>query len=206
MSAVQTAIPFDDHRTTPIAAIAPFTQFLRRSGVDFFWLWDELSGWFPRSLWVPEVSPTATVMDGDSTYDPFIEAAFALAADPALNVRLSTDAIRNGPAELIRKLYTLQSATEGQVTLALGAGELRQTRPFGYRRSEGLARMEDLLKLSHLLWEADEPFDFEGNHWTFKNGYIGASRPARRAESTSSASAAAPRSWCACSRWSPYST
>jgi phthiodiolone/phenolphthiodiolone dimycocerosates ketoreductase len=180
MSAVQTAIPFDDHRTTPLGAIAPFTHFLRESGVDFLWLWDELSGWFPRSLWRPEVSPMAAVMDGDSTYDPFIEAAFALAADPSLNVRLSTDAIRNGPAELMRKLYTLQSATDGQVTLALGAGELRQTRPFGYRRAEGLARMEDLLQLSRLLWEADEPFDFAGNHWTFRNGFVGTTRPARR--------------------------
>jgi phthiodiolone/phenolphthiodiolone dimycocerosates ketoreductase len=180
MSPVQTAVPFDDHRTTPLNAIPPFTQFLKQVGVDFFWLWDELSGWFPRNLWVPEVTPMAGFMDGDSTYDPFLEGAMALAADPTMNLRLSTDAIRNGPAELMRKLYTLQSATEGQVVLALGAGELRQTRPFGYKRSEGLSRMEDLLRLSHLLWEADAPFDFEGTHWTFRNGFIGGTKPARR--------------------------
>jgi phthiodiolone/phenolphthiodiolone dimycocerosates ketoreductase len=177
---IQTAIPFDDHRTTPIAAIPAFTRMLKDVGVDFFWLWDEMSSWFPPNLWTPEITPMAAVVDGNSTYDPFIEAAFAAAADPTVNIRLSTDAIRNGPAELMRSLYTLANATEGQVTLALGAGELRQAKPFGYKRSEGLSRMEDLLRLSHLLWEADEPFDFEGNHWTFKKGFIGSTKPARR--------------------------
>ncbi len=175
-----TALPFDNHRTTPVSAIPPYVGFMEQANIDYFWLWDELSGWFPGNLWKPETAPMAAVMDGNSTYDPFVEAAFAIAANPKINLRLSTDAIRNGPAELMRKLYTLQGSTEGQVVLALGAGELRQARPFGYKRSEGLSRMEDLLKLSHLLWEADEPFDFEGNHWTFKNGFIGATKPAKR--------------------------
>ena len=40
--------------------------------------------------------------------------------------------------------------------------------------------MEDLLRLSYLLWEANAPFDFEGNHWSFKRGYIGSAKPGRR--------------------------
>ena len=108
---VSTALPFDNHRTTPLAGVGPFVAGLKHVGVDYLWLWDELSGWSPKHLWTPENSPLASLMDQDATHDPFIEAAFAIAADPTVNVRLSTDAVRSAPAELMRKLYSLQSAT-----------------------------------------------------------------------------------------------
>lgn len=179
---LETAIPFDNHRSTPLAAMAPFVQSLEAGNVDYLWLWDEFSGWFPGNLWTEDNTAAAPFIEPNSTYDPFVQAAYAAALKPDIGLRLSTDAIRSNPAELLRKMMSLGNATTGKTVIAIGAGELRQTRPFGYKRSEGLARMEDLFKLIHLLYDNDGPINFEGNHWTFKNATLGTSRPATRPE------------------------
>ncbi|WP_019873437.1 LLM class flavin-dependent oxidoreductase [Sporichthya polymorpha] len=179
---VRFAVPFDNHRTTPLSMIAPFTAGLEQGGIDFLWLWDELSCWFPGNLWNTQNSPAADFVDGSATHDPFVEAAFALAANPHANVRVTTDAVRSAPAELLRKMLTLAHGTDGDVVCALGAGELRQTKPFGYKRAEGLKRLEDMFVLMNKLWEADAPFSHEGNIWNYKNAFIGTSRPEKRPE------------------------
>lgn len=180
---VETAIPFDNHRDTPLPLVAEFTKEMQETGVvDYLWLWDELSGWFPGNLWTPENNPAAAFLDGNSTSDPFVQAAYALATNPTASVRLSTDAVRSAPAELLRKILTLANATEGKVVLAIGAGELRQTKPFGYKRAEGLKRLEDIFRLMRRLYDEPEPFTDEGNFWHLKNATIGTQRPARRPE------------------------
>jgi phthiodiolone/phenolphthiodiolone dimycocerosates ketoreductase len=180
---VETALPFDNHRDTPMPLVAEFTKAMQATGVvDYLWLWDELSGWFPGNLWTPENNPAAAFLDGNSTTDPFVQAAYALATNPTANVRLSTDAVRSAPAELLRKMLTLANATEGKVVLAVGAGELRQTKPFGYKRSEGLKRLEDIFRLVRRLYDEPEPFTDEGNFWHLKNATVGTQRPARRPE------------------------
>jgi phthiodiolone/phenolphthiodiolone dimycocerosates ketoreductase len=179
---VEFAYPFDNHRTTPMEMIGPFTDALMDGGVDYLWLWDELSGWFPGQLWRPEVTPAAAVIDSNATYDPFVQGAFALAHNNKANLRLSTDAVRSQPAELLRRVLTLANGTEGNVVLAIGAGELRQTKPFGYKRSEGLKRLEDVFALIRELYDAEEPFSYEGNFWNYRNAFIGQARPERKPE------------------------
>ncbi len=180
---IETGLPFDNHRNTPISMTADFARALEASGVvDYLWLWDELSGWFPGQLWNEENTPAAPLFDPNSTYDPFIQAAVALAANPRMNVRLSTDAIRSAPAELLRKMISLANCTEGKVVIAVGAGELRQSKPFGYKRAEGLKRLEDVLKFVRRLYDEPEPWTEEGNFWHYKNATIGTQRPANRPE------------------------
>jgi phthiodiolone/phenolphthiodiolone dimycocerosates ketoreductase len=180
---VETALPFDNHRDTPIAMTSEFTHAVAGTGVvDYLWLWDELSGWFPGELWNPQNNPAAAFMDPNSTCDPFVQAAFALASNPTMNIRLSTDAVRAQPAELLRRMLTLANCTEGKVVIAVGAGELRQTKPFGYKRAEGLKRLEDVLRLVRRLYDEPEPFSHEGHFWHFKNATIGTQRPAKRPE------------------------
>lgn len=179
----RTGYPVDNHRSTPVPAAARFAQALQATGsVDFLWLWDEFSGWFPGNLWTTDNTPAAAVIESNSTYDPFVEAAFLLAAAPNANVRLSTDAIRSAPAELLRKVLTLANGTSGDVVCAIGAGELRQTRPFGYKRAEGLKRLEDVFKLVRRLYDEPGPWSEETNFWNFTNATIGTERPARRPE------------------------
>jgi phthiodiolone/phenolphthiodiolone dimycocerosates ketoreductase len=180
---VETGYPLDNHRTTPVPAFAQFARAVHDSpNIDYMWLWDELSGWFPGKLWTTENTPAADFIDGDSTYDPFVQAAIALAHNPDANIRLSTDAIRGGPAELLRKVLTLSNATSGNVVVAVGAGELRQTKPFGYKRTEGLQRLEDILQLVRRLYDEPQPWTQETNFWHLKNATIGKHRPEKRPE------------------------
>lgn len=180
---LETALPFDNHRSTPMSAAGQFGDILHASGVvDYLWLWDELSAWFPPHLWRPEITPMAAALDMHSTYDPFVEAAYVLARNPKMGVRLSTDSLRSGPGELLRRMLSLANCTEGPVAIAIGAGELRQAKPFGYKRSEGLARMEDTFRIIRALYDGTEPVTHEGKHWHYQNAFIGNSRPQRRPE------------------------
>ena len=61
----------------------------------------------------------------------------------------------------------------------IGAGEAKQVTPYGWKRSEGLARLEDQLKGFNALWASTEPVDLQGNHWTFKQAWLGQSRTHR---------------------------
>ncbi len=180
---ISTAIPLDDHRTTPLPALAEYAGALRGTGaVDFVYLWDELSTWFPKELWTPKNSPAADFVDGGALYDPFIEAGYIAAKNPDIGLRLSTDSLRSGPAELLRRLLTLANATSGPVVCAIGAGEARQTKPFGYKRAEGLKRLEDTLALVRKLYDAQEPISYEGHFWNYTNAFMGDARPAIRPE------------------------
>ncbi len=58
----------------------------------------------------------------------------------------------------------------------LGAGEVKHCKPFGWKRAEGLARLEDHLRLYHQIWDAKEPFDFEGNHWKLATTWLGGAK------------------------------
>ena len=177
---VETAVLFTNNRMLNLQASAEYAAALTNlDAVDYFWTFDELSGWFPRSMWSTRVAPMAGVLDINATHDPFLQCAAAVTGNPHTPVRLTTDAVRARPAELVRAMSGLANSTTGRVVCAIGAGEQRQARPFGYKRSEGLARLEDVLRLHRLLLDADEPFDFNGNIWQFKNGYIGTPGPRR---------------------------
>jgi len=180
---ITTGYPFDNHRSTPVTAIGEFANMLHGTGVvDYVCLWDELSGWFPESLWHPELAPLAAVMDQHSTYDPFVQGAFALAGNPDMGLRMTTDAIRTGPVELLRKVLTLASASNRPVVCSIGAGEVRQTRPYGYKRIEGLRRLEDVFTLVRRLYDEPGPWSQETNFWNYRNATIGVERPANRPE------------------------
>lgn len=172
--ALETAVIFTNNRLLGFGASADYARALASiEPVDYFWTFDELSGWFPRSMWSPQLAPAAGIMDINATHDPFMQCAAAVAANPDVSVRLTTDAVRARPAELVRSMSGLANSTSGRAICAIGAGEQRQSKPFGYKRSEGLARLEDVMRLHRMLLDAKEPFDFEGNVWQFTNAYIG---------------------------------
>lgn len=175
---VQTAVPFLMDRTFPPQAAGEFAKMLEASGVvDDFQAWDQLLSWMTGTLWKPENTALANIMkDPDSFADAFLLAAYATAATNKIGVAVSTDAIRRGPAELMQTMLTLASATEGRTTLLIGAGELKQAKPFGYRRAEGLKRLEDTLRIFRLLMECEGPFDYAGHHWNYRRAWVGGAR------------------------------
>jgi phthiodiolone/phenolphthiodiolone dimycocerosates ketoreductase len=76
-------------------------------------------------------------------------------------------------------MWTLAKLTKGKALFNIVAGEVKQCTPYGHKRLEGIARMEDLCRIFNLLWEADGPVDFEGNHTTLKGAFLGSARPYR---------------------------
>jgi phthiodiolone/phenolphthiodiolone dimycocerosates ketoreductase len=104
--------------------------------------------------------------------------AFGMAAtEGRLGLAITTDAVRRGPAELAQSTLTLAGSNDGKTVVMIGAGELKQCKPYGYKRSEGLSRLEDHLRLLQLLYSAEDLIDFDGNHWHYKGAWIGAGHP-----------------------------
>jgi len=150
--------------------------------IDEYLTWDQLVSFWPRELWRPDVTPMAGMIpDCDSFHDAFLLAALAMSGTERLGVAVTTDAIRRGPVELYQTMLTLAGASGGRATLLIGAGEIKQAKPYGWKRSEGLTRLEDLFRIFRLLSESpDRLVDFDGTHRLLHQAWIGAARPAER--------------------------
>lgn len=175
MTRVQTAMPLDASRYLPISLVADKLALLHSSGaVDYVHFWDQMMGWWPRHMWTPENSPLAQfVGDIDSQPDAFALAAYGLAKVPEMGVSVSTDAIRRGPAEMMQSLLTLGQIAARPTVLQLGAGEVRNVKPYGWKRAQGLKRLEDHFRFYDAYRHADGPIDLDGNFWNYDQAWIG---------------------------------
>jgi len=176
-----TAIPLNTSLHVPPPMFGELARMVHGSGVvDNLFMWDQMTNFWPPHMWTPENAPMAALIpDIDSYADAFAMGAYALAAAPGAGLAVSSDAIRRGPAELNQTMWTLAAMAGGDAIFQIGAGEFKQTRPFGWKRSEGLARLEDQLKLAHEFWEGDEPVIYEGNHWHMRRAWLGKARVKR---------------------------
>jgi len=178
---LRTALPAPLLRSVSARAIGETAALYEAGGVDDMATFDQSLGWFPRALWKPEYTPWAALAsDQDSFHDWSIATAVAAMATTKLRIVCEgTDSIRNGPGELLIKLLSLLDLSDGRVVCGIGTGELKQVKPFGYLRKEGLARLDDLLRIIALLLDCDGPISYEGNHWNLKNAYVGTVRKHR---------------------------
>jgi phthiodiolone/phenolphthiodiolone dimycocerosates ketoreductase len=176
---VQTAVNFWPSRYLPPQAGGEFAKRLEASpGVDWFQTWDQLVSFMPQGLWRPEVTPMAQYSgDCDSYFNAGMIAVLAANAAPSLNITTTLDAVRIGPAELLQQMLTLAATTPSRVALQLGAGELKQCKPFGWKRSQGLSRMEDIFQIARKLLSTDGLVSHEGKHWTYRDAWIGTHFP-----------------------------
>lgn len=85
-----------------------------------------------------------------------------------------TDAHKYHPAVLAQRLTTIDHLTDGRFILGLGLGEAMNLDPFGIKWDRPLSRMVESIKLIRMLWEKEEPFDFEGTFFNFKKAALGA--------------------------------
>jgi len=179
---VETAVVIDVSRHLPLSTFAERAEALAASGVvDQVHIWDQLTSWWPREMWTAENTPLASmVADVDSFPDALAMGAVSAATTPQIGVSISTDAIRRGPAELMQTMLTIANLAEGTAPiLQLGAGELKQMKPFGWKRSEGLKRIEDHFRYIDAFWDTDEPVTMEGNLWSFDHAWIGGAKGTR---------------------------
>ena len=150
-------------------------QAMSASGVvDYMLLYDQLVAWFPQVLWTEQNAPLAAIVpDSDSFSDPWLLAGAISQAVPELGLSITGDTLRRGPAEILQSSLTLGRATNGKAVLQLGAGELKQAKPFGHKRSEGLQRMEDVFAIIRKLLGTDGLVEHQGNVWDYDGAWIG---------------------------------
>jgi phthiodiolone/phenolphthiodiolone dimycocerosates ketoreductase len=174
----ETAVFLWGDRNAPASVTVDAAKVAAASpGVDGFAMSDQLMNFIPPSLWTTENAPLAALMpDPDSMDDAFTLAAYVYASTPGMNLTLLTDSIRNGPAQLVHQMLTLAKITEGRATFLVGAGEVKQINPFGWKRSQGLSRLEDLYQVFQKFMTSDDPISHEGNHWTLDKAFLGAAK------------------------------
>ena len=179
---VETAIAVDVSRHAPLSTFVERAKAFEASGVvDYAHIWDQLTSWWPREMWNVENTPLAeAIPDIDSFPDAFAMAALGAHAAPGLGMCVSGDAIRRGPAELMQTMLTISNlAGERAPILQIGAGELKQCKPFGWKRSQGLSSLEDHFRYIEQFWATDDPVDLAGNRWNFDQAWIGGAKGRR---------------------------
>ncbi|GAC1395187.1 MAG: hypothetical protein NVS4B6_06320 [Mycobacterium sp.] len=178
---VETAVNISGDRHLPWEVTAMEANTILQSGVvDYVEVSDQPVGFLPPGLWNEANVPAAAIIDEPDSLDAgIITATIAATSAPGLGLTIGTDCIRTGPAELVQTMWSLAKLTKGKALFHIGAGEVKQCAPYGHKRSQGLARMEDLCRIFNLMWESDGPVTFEGNHTTLEGAYLGSARPYR---------------------------
>lgn len=178
---VEIALMLNPDRSLPPAVYGQLAQAYQASGaVDYVHVPDQLMGWWPPHLWNRDNSPLADMVpDLDSSADAGLVCAYAAAAAPGIGATISTDAIRRGPAETMQTMLTLANMGSGKALLQIGAGEVKQARPFGWNRAEGLKRQEDHFRFYDAFWKGNGEVTLQGNCWNFERAWIGGARQNR---------------------------
>lgn len=177
---VETAAFLLGDRHLPPNSIVRAANAYREQGVDMIGYAHQLGNFVPDQLWKPEHTPVAERLpDPDSINDAFMSAAYTVGAMGPLPITINTDSIRMGPAHLIQSMMTLSHMTQGNAIFNIGGGEIKQLNPYGWKRSDGLKRFEDLMNLFTMFWETDGPITYEGKLWNFNHAFLGGAKPHR---------------------------
>jgi phthiodiolone/phenolphthiodiolone dimycocerosates ketoreductase len=161
----------------PIQAHRAAVQAYEAAGLDFITYWDQHCLTIPRSLWTPDICPAAETFHIDSWLEPWPLLTDAAIHTDRIRLGLSASDVTRRPASILAQLaLTLDHYAEGRFFLALGAGENKQSVPYGLMRDKPFSRLEETLKLLRLWFDTNEPIDFDGKFYTIRNG--GVSTPA----------------------------
>jgi phthiodiolone/phenolphthiodiolone dimycocerosates ketoreductase len=159
----------------PFEAVLHTARRNEERGFDTIWWPDHLMGWHPNSIWTPDIAPLAAVLPNvHAYYDPI--ACIAAAAQVTSTIRLGTsvtEPVRNHPAQLARAWLTLDHVSGGRAVLGIGAGEGENITPYGVAFDKPASRLEDALRVVRLLWENDDPIDYDGPVYTLRDAVCG---------------------------------
>jgi phthiodiolone/phenolphthiodiolone dimycocerosates ketoreductase len=161
--------------TPPVEQLIKTAQRNEARGYDALWYPDHWMAWHSESIWTPDITPVAALMPSPHVYfDPV--ACMAAVATHTERIRLGTsvtEPIRRHPALIANEWLTLDHFSKGRVILGIGAGEGENIIPYGLDYSKQVSRFEEALTIIRLLWEHDEPVDFDGQFWTLKRAVNG---------------------------------
>jgi phthiodiolone/phenolphthiodiolone dimycocerosates ketoreductase len=159
----------------PVETLLQLAKRNEERGFDVIWWPDHLMGWHPQAAWTPDILELASVMPNPHSYwDPV--AAIAAAATATETIKLGTavtEPVRNHPAQLARAWLSLDHISKGRAILGIGAGEGENITPYGIDFSKPATRLEDALRVIRLLWENDDPIDYDGPVYTLRDAVCG---------------------------------
>ena len=120
---------------------------------------DQMQSWIFRSIWSPELIPTAAqVPDYEACYNTI--PLLAAVASHTEKILLSTivDCYRRSPSILAQELLTLDHISHGRVMIAIGTGENKQFLPYGLERTEPRnAHLEEAIRIIKTLMSTTQP-------------------------------------------------
>jgi phthiodiolone/phenolphthiodiolone dimycocerosates ketoreductase len=159
----------------PVEAVAYTAKRNEDKGYDSVWYPDHLMGWHPQSLWNPEHAPLSTVLPNvHAYYDPSVAITAAAVATERITLGSSvTEPVRNHPAQLARTWLSLDHISGGRAILGIGAGEGENITPYGLAFDKPATRLEDALRVVRLLWENDDPVDYDGPVYHLRDAVCG---------------------------------
>ncbi len=159
----------------PVDALLHTAKRNEEKEYDAIWYPDHWMAWHSESIWTPDVTPIANFQPSPHVYlDPV--ACMAAVGTHTERIRLGTsvtEPIRRHPALLANEWLTLDHLTKGRAILGIGAGEAENITPYGLDYSNQVSKFEEALTIIRLLWENDEPVDFDGRFWTLKRAVNG---------------------------------
>jgi len=159
----------------PAANLIQNAQRSEAKGFDAIWWPDHYMGWFPQSLWTPNVTQLALFQSSPHVFfDPI--PAIAAVATHTQRVRLGTavtDALRRHPVQLAQTFLTLDHLAPGRIVCGLGSGEGENLLPYGVDFDRPVAKLEEALRLIRLLWQDGGPVSFEGRFYHLRDAVLG---------------------------------
>jgi len=159
----------------PVDALLKNAVRNESKGYDAMWWPDHLMGWHPESIWKPDITALANFQSNPHVYlDPI--ACIAAVGTHTSTIKLGTsvtEPIRRHPAMVANEWLTLDHFTKGRAILGIGAGEGENIVPYGMDFSKPASKFEEALTIIRLLWENDEPVDFDGSFWTMRRAVCG---------------------------------
>jgi phthiodiolone/phenolphthiodiolone dimycocerosates ketoreductase len=156
----------------PIEGIARVARSVEEKGYDSLWFPDHLMGWFPQTMWIPEIVGLLSQYSPHTFFETTLSIAVAASSTKRIRVGSAvTEALRHHPAMLAQSYATLEHITNGRVILGIGAGELENVEPYGLKYEKVVSRMEEALQVIRLLWgsKRDELINYDGKFFKLKD-------------------------------------
>ncbi len=143
------------------------------NGYDSIWFPDHLMGWWPQSIWTPEIMPIASFQESPHIFmDTMISMTLAANSTEELRVGSAvTEVMRRHPAMLAQSILTVDHVSQGRAILGIGAGEAENITPYGLEFSKPVSRLEEALEIIKILWESEsgETIDYDGEFWELQD-------------------------------------
>ncbi|TAK32945.1 MAG: LLM class flavin-dependent oxidoreductase [Chloroflexota bacterium] len=159
----------------PLDNVIRLAQRNEEQGYEIAWWPDHLMGFYPSSLWTPDLTDMALTQENPHLYlDPFVAMAAAGLHTKTIKIgTLVTEPLRRHPAVLAQSFLSVDHASKGRCIAGIGTGEGLNTLPYGIPFDKPVSRLAEALKIIRMLWETDQPVSYEGEFWTLKDAVLG---------------------------------